>query len=273
MRGRRVLELGSGTGLAGLFAAKRGCHVLLTDVAAVVELLHHNIAANAAAGAPCGAGEGTCGLATSQSGACTIEATPASARVDDKQQVGRRASASSPGSAGPDATHHAEQVLPARQQHGDARRAIHIQCASAAAAPWVDSTPVGNGTAAAMTLDWEESTVAQTCANSPADADFVIACEVIWLADLIDPYVRTLAAVLRAPQRPECYMTYTHRGTASSRTFARVEDVRRCLREHGCEVEELIGFEGETGDGERVSAWRVVAKRDRSPSRHDAQPA
>ena len=48
IRGCNVLELGSGTGLAGLYtAATCAAHVLLTDVPSNIELLRRNVLANA----------------------------------------------------------------------------------------------------------------------------------------------------------------------------------------------------------------------------------
>ncbi|KAI9220102.1 hypothetical protein BC828DRAFT_384353 [Blastocladiella britannica] len=44
---QRIVELGSGTGAAGLGLALLGCQVLLTDVAPVVESMRNNIASNA----------------------------------------------------------------------------------------------------------------------------------------------------------------------------------------------------------------------------------
>eukprot|EP00039_Didymoeca_costata_P003880 m.70291 g.70291 ORF g.70291 m.70291 type:complete len:145 (+) comp12121_c0_seq7:217-651(+) len=47
LKGRRVLELGAGTGLAGLCAAKMGANMLLTDVPSVaLGLLGENIVRN-----------------------------------------------------------------------------------------------------------------------------------------------------------------------------------------------------------------------------------
>jgi predicted nicotinamide N-methyase len=52
LRGRRVLDLGSGTGLAGLAAAACGAHVLLTDLPSVCERsLQPNLQRNAASDA------------------------------------------------------------------------------------------------------------------------------------------------------------------------------------------------------------------------------
>ena len=138
---RHVLELGSGTGLAGLYAAHQGAHVLLTDVRAVTGLIQHNIDANCTAGN------------------CTGQ--------------------------------------------------------------WKGAVVIGQGSAACMALDWMQDvfTQSQFGGQDLSQTEYVIAAEVIWLQELLQPFVDTLAYVLKQPQRPVCYMTYTRRGTASSNIF------------------------------------------------------
>jgi hypothetical protein len=48
----RVLELGAGTGLAGMYAARRGATVLCTDLAVMLPILRRNVELNFASGDP-----------------------------------------------------------------------------------------------------------------------------------------------------------------------------------------------------------------------------
>lgn len=126
-----VVELGCGTGLAGLYAAHQGAHVLLTDVRSMTDLIKKNIDANC----------------------------------------------SSAGSA----TH------------------------------WVGASAIGQGDVTCMTLDWMKcvSTQSEAAGQDLSQTDYVIAAEVIWLQEILQPFVDTLAYILRQPHQPVCFMTYT----------------------------------------------------------------
>lgn len=128
--------------------------------------------------------------------------------------------------------------------------------------PWHQSKPVGLGTAACMSLDWLQDTQSQ--ANSSGQdlnqADFIIACEVIWLQELLHPYVNTLARLLHSDRRPVCYMSYTNRGTQQSTVFTAESTVQDALKAAGCDITVLQQFASETNDGEQVVFWKVVAR-------------
>lgn len=176
-----MLELGSGTGLAGLYAAHRGAHVLLTDVRAVTGLIQHNIDANCT------------------TGKCTGH--------------------------------------------------------------WERAAAVGQGSAACMTLDWMRnmSTQAKCAGQDLSQTDYIIAAEVIWLQELLQPFVDTLACLLKQSRRPVCYMTYTRRGTASSNIFTSEAMILQAMQSAGCSVEHVPEFDAVTEDEEDVFMWRVSA--------------
>jgi predicted nicotinamide N-methyase len=199
--GKLLVELGSGTGLAGLYAASLGGHVLLTDVPSVTDLLRHNVELNSVAQACAGSA-----------------AAPAKSAAGQDDSVGS-------------------------------------QCQM-----WASCSRIGAGSAAVAALDWaKDVTDASEQLNNPLDADVVIACEVLWLAELVLPFVTTLATILHGHRAPCCLMTFTHRGTAASTVFTTKEAVVACLQSHGCCIEEMAGLQSVTSDGESVEAWIVRA--------------
>jgi hypothetical protein len=319
-----VLELGSGIGLAGLCAAAMGCHVLLTDVGPVVDLLWTNIAASSKSinGAKTlegskalpscveeGAGPsnyhwssiniaplhmredlhntsyGTRPVPTREEDAASAARGDASAAAmaaegalpqirnnwecqgEDVHLVGNEGRidphCNACGSPGQPRTGKGAGVLvkPAL----DSEQSLPKQCCSSEEERhtrngWVGAARVGGGSAAARELDWETNLVRQANLgqNDPRSAQFIIASEVIWLADLVEPFVQTLAELLAMPHKPECFMTYTHRGKEGSKTFAHAEGVLECMHAHKCTVHRLEEFQTRTNDGETVEMWHVV---------------
>lgn len=128
--------------------------------------------------------------------------------------------------------------------------------------PWHQSKPIGLGTAACMALDWLKDTQSQASSNGQdlTQADFIIACEVVWLKELLHPYVNTLASLLHSDRRPVCYMSYTNRGTQQSKIFTAEAAVQDALKAANCNVSVLHQFASETTDGEQVVFWKVVAR-------------
>jgi hypothetical protein len=214
--------------------------VLLTDVPAVVQLLERNIAAN-----QCSADEPA---------SCHGADHPSLQGAGDGWQSGL-------------ALHHTCPQSCIRKAAGGVGDICTAQAGGVGAWPtdarWHGAIAVGAGSAVAAGLDWTEAISLQVhdgC-NDPRDADIVLACEVVWLAELVEPFARTLADILRGRRRPKCLMSYTERGNLSSRVFACGQQVRQCLRAHGCIVEELPEFQSRTADDECVHAWVVTAQR------------
>lgn len=131
----------------------------------------------------------------------------------------------------------------------------------AAVSPWHHAQCVGRGSAACMELDWLKDAHVQAASSGQdlSKVSFILACEVIWLQELLQPYVKTLAILLHGPSRPICYMSYTARGTEQSTVFTAEMHVRQALSAASCTASALPAFASITPDGEPVVLWKVEA--------------
>ena len=174
LRGKAVVELGSGIGLLGLCAAAAGAHVLVTDVpAVVVTTLQDNVDANGVP--PPGALAESCGTShTWESGLC-----------------------------------------------------------------------VGTGSVAVQPLNWLCPLDQQRQPNDPCLAEVILAAECVWLRDLVEPFVQTVAGLLSAPAQPPsraeriCILAFRERATSTSATFSTAEQVLATFATAGCEARRI----------------------------------
>ncbi|PNW74874.1 hypothetical protein CHLRE_12g506700v5 [Chlamydomonas reinhardtii] len=277
LAGRRVLDLGSGTGLAGLCAAAAGAHVLLTDLASVCSgALRQNVARNER-----GCGTGEAGGSGGSGGGVEV--------------VG--GAASTPGGAGGGAG------------GGGGRPwagSVPVGCAGGSAAvmalDWTE--PLG-------------PQVAASGGNDPREANFILAVDTIWLLDIFHAFIDVVLAVLShtdnhtsdnntssssgssngssngavaaaavesgadagaAPvgsgnpaQQPRwdseagskaCFLAFVERAGEDSKLFIRKERVVEELRGRGCRVEVLVAEEVDVdGVGRPGRVLRVTRAR------------
>eukprot|EP01059_Diplonema_ambulator_P000504 TRINITY_DN10416_c0_g1_i1.p1 TRINITY_DN10416_c0_g1~~TRINITY_DN10416_c0_g1_i1.p1 ORF type:complete len:252 (+),score=24.43 TRINITY_DN10416_c0_g1_i1:451-1206(+) len=159
LKGKKTLELGSGTGLAGLAAAAVGSNILLTDITSVTnDMLIPNIRANAT----------------------SLNPVEPSIWGVPSYTIGR-----------------------------------------------------GGGTAAAHPLDWTKPLPENV---NLRDIEVVIASEVVWLKELVQPFASTLSRLLKDGGSPVCYVVCRERANAESQTFAKIQDVLDILKGEGFDV-------------------------------------
>lgn len=108
---------------------------------------------------------------------------------------------------------------------------------------WLGSSRFGEqgGTAVAQGLDWERPVDAQrefNGDNDPLDAEVVLAAECVWLAELVEPFVRTVLALMRGPRHPPCVLAFRDRSKAESTTFSSADSVVARFVAAGCDVQE-----------------------------------
>jgi hypothetical protein len=77
--------------------------------------------------------------------------------------------------------------------------------------------------------------------NDPREADLIIACECVWLAELAAPLVETIIALMKGPNRPSCLLCYRDRSSGKT-TFAGMGHVLDLLKAEGCAVTLLHSY-------------------------------
>ena len=166
--GKRVLELGSGTGLVGCCAAAAGGHVVLTDVKSILDQsTARSLAHNAKAA----------GYAT---------------------------------------------VVPSPWGDGD-----------------IGMRRIGRGSAATSELYWGKAVKEQCRVFDFMTAEVILACDCIWLVEMLDLISGVLETLLSAPHRPHAYISYEERGKENepehevNKTFTTLKMVLGCFEENG----------------------------------------
>eukprot|EP01060_Flectonema_neradi_P014044 TRINITY_DN20763_c0_g1_i1.p1 TRINITY_DN20763_c0_g1~~TRINITY_DN20763_c0_g1_i1.p1 ORF type:complete len:250 (+),score=47.17 TRINITY_DN20763_c0_g1_i1:52-801(+) len=182
--GKKVLEMGSGTGLAGLCIASTGSHVMLTDLQPVVEdVLKDNIQLN---------------------------------------------------------------------------RSLETNSAIPKSLWGTTSIPVGDGTASAKALNWCKPLTSQLNSEDLSDIAYVVASEVVWLKELVEPFCQTLTGLLELPSHPTAIVVCRDRATDSSKTFAHLSDVTDTLTQLGCYIELISSVMGV--ENAPTSTFRITKK-------------
>ncbi|KAJ9468560.1 hypothetical protein DIPPA_30348 [Diplonema papillatum] len=241
LKGKRVVELGSGTGLAGLCAAACGGHVLLSDVSSVVgDMLWPNIRLNGIGPAIepnekvrlNGDGAAVQPHGKTESPAVRLNGIEEAIEPDDIAGI----------------TESANGEIAAASRH----------VASPAAWPGAVGIGANGGTASALTIDWFKQLPA---AVSGAWLDVILTSEAVWLQELVDPFVRTLASLLRLRTRDGApvvaYIVCRERAKDTSLTFAHLSSVLEHFEAHGLSSELVSTVQGP--EKQPTKTFRVTA--------------
>ena len=110
---------------------------------------------------------------------------------------------------------------------------------------WRDAVAVGGGSIASQALNWLSPLSEQHYPNDPREAEIILAAECVWLRDLVEPFVQTVAGLLASPAptasaRPRfCLLAFRDRATDTSETFSNSDEVLRAFAAVGCAARRL----------------------------------
>eukprot|EP00756_Hemistasia_phaeocysticola_P006946 Hpha_TRINITY_DN14061_c0_g1::TRINITY_DN14061_c0_g1_i1::g.44374::m.44374 len=107
---------------------------------------------------------------------------------------------------------------------------------------WHSFNPIGcrGGSAKGMPLDWNVGVGEQGGDGCcPLEAEVVMAAEVVWLDELIEPFANTAAALVQGGKDVELILVCRNRATAKSASFAPISKAVEAIRSRGVELREL----------------------------------
>eukprot|EP00899_Mesostigma_viride_P017703 jgi/Mesvir1/25934/Mv20928-RA.1 len=218
LKGRRVIELGGGTGLLGLSAASVGAHVMITDLTALVQHINDNIKRN---------------IINSENGSTSL----------------------SPADTAPG--------------YG----------------PWPGAKRVGYGTVTTSILDWLRPESWRSKLDELSTSEFIIAADVVWLLELVQPFVDVVTAILGAAaarqrrlhvpagsvpgadassEPPTLYLSYCDRGRRKDGTghngglFTYWEQVQEAFERSKCVVKEVFRIETSEKKGMYIMVFEIT---------------
>ena len=233
-----AVELGAGTGVVGIAAAKMGADVILTDLPSVVEgSLMANIALNK-----------------------TPDSSSDNAHAAVHQaENGARDNATICSDGGERAT------------GGEGAMAQLLPTSTTTDATMM--TCVGRGRCCAVALDWEEAEVGVAhvlAATKGACIDVILSAESVWLKELVEPFANAFALLMQraggdtivssaseSSSPPLGLICCRDRSSNDSRTFARPSDVVDALQSRGCSLTLLFREESLEDPGRDLLFYQV----------------